>query len=130
MRLIRTLTVTAALATATAAFAQGAPEATDVASVDATYGKACAERVSKELCGCVIGVANVHLGDVAERQVFYEYMMGQVEQAKARRAAFAPEKAIAFNMALQKADVMLRDRCDAIKQKDAAARPAEAPKAP
>lgn len=130
MAFIRTAAVAALLAAAPAAFAQGAPDPAALAAVDATYAKACAARVSSELCGCVIGVASVHLADVEERQAFYEYMMGEVDKAKARRATFTLDKAGAFNVALQKADVMLRDHCDAIKQKDAAARPTEAPKAP
>ncbi|GLK76922.1 hypothetical protein GCM10008171_21760 [Methylopila jiangsuensis] len=130
MAFIRIAAVATLLASASAVFAQGAPDPAEMAAVDAAYGKACATRVSPELCGCVIGVASVHLATPAERQVFYEYMMGEVSQAKARRATFSPEQASAFNVALQKADVMLRDRCDAIKQKDAAARPVESPKAP
>lgn len=118
------------------AFAQGAPSAAPQtpadpqasAAVDASYKSACEAKVSKELCGCVIGVANVHVNDVAERQVFYDYMMGEVDKAKAQRAMFPPEKARTFNVALQKADTMLGDQCEKFREKPKAEAPGQ-PKA-
>jgi hypothetical protein len=106
-----------------AALAQGAPSSgqqqmadpAESAKVDSAYTAACTAKVSKELCGCVVQVANLHINDVAERQVFYDYMMGDVDKAKAQRAMFPPEKSRVFNVALQKADTMLKDACDRYK---------------
>jgi len=113
----------ALLLAASGAFAQGAPSASqqqpadpaESAKVDGAYTTACTAKVSKELCGCVVQVANLHINDVAERQVFYDYMMGDVDKAKAQRAMFPPEKSRVFNVALQKADSMLKDACDRYK---------------
>ncbi|GLK80065.1 hypothetical protein [Methylopila turkensis] len=129
-RIVRPFAALALLAcAASAALAQGAPSAEgpqraanpeQSAEIDAKYVAACSAKVPKELCGCVVGVANVHINDIAERQVFYDYMMGEVDKAKAQRAMFSPEKSRTFNVALQKADSLLGQECDKFKPKDAA----------
>lgn len=133
MTFIRIAAAAVLACAATAALAQGAPSAgsqtpADPAqskAVDEKYTAACTAKVSKELCGCVVSVANIHVNDVAERQVFYDYMMGEVDKAKAQRAMFTPEKARTFNVALQKADTMLGEQCEKFREKpkDAAAAP-------
>lgn len=125
MRIIRLAAAAALFAgVAGAAFAQGAPVAAtpqaadpaESAKVDGAYTAACTAKVPKELCACVVTVANIHVNDVAERQVFYDYMMGEVDKAKAERAMFPPEKARVFNVALQKADTMLGEQCDKFRE--------------
>lgn len=132
---MRTIRLAAAAAliigSAGSAAAQGTPSATvpqaadagQSAQVDAAYTAACTAKVSKELCACVVSVANIHVNDIAERQVFYDYMMGEVEKAKAQRAMFPPEKSRVFNVALQKADTMLGEQCEKFREapKDAGA---------
>ena len=85
------------------------------AEVDGKYTAACTAKVAKELCACVVAVANIHVNDVAERQVFYDYMMGDIDKAQAERAMFPPEKTRTFNVALQKADTLLGEQCDKVK---------------
>lgn len=128
MRYVRAVTAAAWLAASlSAASAQGAPAlnvqkpADPAASVevDGKYTAACSAKVSKELCACVVTVANINVNDVAERQVFYDYMMGDIDKAKAERAMFTPEKARVFNVALQKADTMLGEQCDKFREKPA-----------
>lgn len=112
------------------AFAQGpgGGEATapsdpaQLKAVDDAYRGRCEAKVTKELCSCVIAVAGSNLVDSDERQVFYDFMMGDVDKAKTARGTFPPEKNMRFNLALQKADVMLGDQCDKLKPQ-----PKEAP---
>jgi hypothetical protein len=105
--------------------AQGAPSTSPVtpadpkesAAVDATYKTKCEAKSPAPLCACVIAVTNIHINDIVEKQVFYDYMMGDVDRAKAQRAMFTPEKSRLFNVALQKADTTLGDQCDKFKPK-------------
>lgn len=91
------------LAAGGAAFAQGAPSAgqqqtadpAESAKVDGAYTAACTAKVSKELCGCVVQVANLHINDVAERQVFYDYMKERPRKRMGRRLAAVSEAASA-----------------------------------
>lgn len=139
MRSLRILAAAAFVAAAAPAFAQG-PAAKDnegatadpaqQRAIDESYRGRCEAKVSRELCACVIAVADSQIADPTERQIFYDFMMGDVDKAKASRAAFAPEKNMRFNIALQKADVMLGDRCDKLKPKEPEAPEGQAPAAP
>ncbi|MDR4305739.1 hypothetical protein IHQ68_03760 [Chelatococcus sambhunathii] len=142
MRSLRILAAAAFVAAAAPAFAQGPAQdpakADDGATaspaqqraIDESYRGRCEAKVPRELCACVIAVADSQIADPTERQIFYDFMMGDVDKAKASRAAFAPEKNMRFNIALQKADVMLGDRCDKLKPKEPEAPEGKAPAGP
>lgn len=121
MRSFGILAAAVLLGAAAPAFAQGpaadAPTADPALqrSVDEAYRGRCEANAPKELCLCVISVADAQLAEPDERQVFYDFMMGDVDKAQTARALFADRKKIKFNVALQKADVMLGDRCDRLK---------------
>lgn len=127
---ISSLLAAAMLLAAAPAFAQGpgggeAATPSDPAQlkqIDEAYRGRCEPNAPKELCSCVIAVAGANLVDAAERQVFYDFMMGDVDKAKTARGMFSPQKNMTFNLALQKADVMLGDQCDKLKPQ-----PKEAP---
>ena len=108
---------------ASPALAQGpsatAPDPAQSKAVDEAYLGRCQSATSKELCSCVVIVADANIADPAERQVFYDFMMGDVDKAKAARSAFEPERNMKFNIALQRADVMLGEQCDRLKPKPA-----------
>lgn len=136
MRSLTILAAAAVLATTAGAFAQGAddaPKAPDPAqskAIDEAYRTRCEAKVPKELCACVIGVADAEIADPVERAVFFDYMMGDVDKAKAARALFSPRKNMTFGAALQKADLQLGAKCDRLKPqpKEPAAGDAGAPK--
>lgn len=142
MRSVRMLVAAALVAAAAPAFAQG--KAADSAkddqgatadpaqqrAIDESYRGRCEAKVPRELCSCVIAVADSQIGDPTERQIFYDFMMGDVEKAKAARGAFAPGMNMRFNLALQKADVMLGDQCDKLKPKAPEAPEGQSPAAP
>jgi hypothetical protein len=86
-------------------------------ALDEDYRGRCEAKVSKELCACVVATANVHINDLEERKVFFDYMMGDVEKAKAERALFTPQRNMTFNIALQKAESMLGQQCDKLQPK-------------
>lgn len=119
-----------AVASSSVALAQGpgggeAVQPSDPAelkALDDAYRGRCEPNAPKELCSCVIAVAGANLVDTAERQVFYDFMMGDVEKAKTARGMFPDTKKIRFNVSLQKADVMLGEQCDRLKPQ-----PKEAP---
>jgi len=96
---------------------EGAPpsDPAQLKAVDDAYRGRCDASAPKELCSCVIAVAGTNLVDAAERAVFYDFMMGDIDKAKTARGMFSPQKNMRFNIALQKADVMLGDQCDKLK---------------
>ena len=106
---------------ASPALAQGptanaaAPDPAKSVAVDEAYLGRCQAAVSKELCACVITVADATIADPDERKVFYDFMMGDVEKAKAARADFTPERNMSLNKSLQRADILLGDQCDKLK---------------
>lgn len=135
---MRSLTLLAALLVAAGpAFAQGPnddeavtpSDPAQLKSIDDAYRGRCEANVPKELCSCVIAVAGTQIVDAAERQVFYDFMMGDVDKAKTARGMFSPKKNMKFNIVLQKADVMLGDQCDKLKPQPKEA-PAGQPAAP
>lgn len=121
MRSLTFLALAAMLVTSGGAVAQApdeAPKAPDPAqsrAVDEAYRARCEAKVSKELCACVIGVGDAEIVDPQERAVFFDYMMGDVDKAKAVRAQFSPRKSMEFGVQLQKADAMLGQQCDRLK---------------
>jgi hypothetical protein len=122
MRFIGLLTAAAVLCLSGQAFAQqgdaAAPAApTDAAqkAIDDAYLGRCQANAPKALCDCVVQVAGSEIDDPAERQVFFDFMMGDVDKAKTARGMFSPQKNSAFNAKLQRADMMLGDRCDKLK---------------
>lgn len=123
MRVPTLLAAALALGLAAPAFAQGpggdeATQPSDPAqlkAIDDGYRGRCEPNAPKELCSCVIAVAGANLVDAAERQVFYDFMMGDLDKAKTARGMFAPQKNMRFNLSLQKADVMLGEQCDKLK---------------
>lgn len=124
MRALVLLAVAAVVALSGSAFAQGPaspPEQpADPAqsrALDEAYLARCQTGSPAELCGCVVSVADTQINDLAERQVFYDFMMGDVDKAKTARGMFSPNKNMQFNLKLQKADVMLGDQCDRLKPK-------------
>lgn len=136
MRSLTILAAAALLATTAGAFAQGAaeddaPKAPDPAqskAIDEAYRARCEAKVSKELCACVITVADAEIADPGARQVYFDYMMGDVEKAKAARALFSPRKNMELGAAMQKADVQLGEKCDRLKAQQQPAGDAGAPK--
>lgn len=132
MRISHVLAAAGFLVMSSQAFAQGpsgggpeqpADPAQSKAADEAYLGR-CGPKASPELCACVVAVANAQINDIAERQVFYDFMMGDVDKAKTARSMFSPDKNMKFNIKLQKADTMLGDNCDKLKPQQ----PAEAPK--
>jgi hypothetical protein len=131
MRFVRLVAAAATIIGATGvAAAQGtmAPprEMADPAktkAIDEAYRGQCEAKAPKALCACVIEVAGVNVNDPVERQVFFDYMMGEVDKAKATRAMFSPDQNMKFNIALQKADTMLGSECDKLKPKAEPAQP-------
>lgn len=121
MRSFSVLAAAILLGAAAPAFAQGpaaeAPTADPAQqrAVDEAYRGRCEAKAPKELCLCVISVADTQLAEPDERQVFYDFMMGDVDKAQTARAMFGDRKKIKFNVSLQKADVMLGERCDRLK---------------
>ncbi|WP_020180766.1 hypothetical protein [Methylopila sp. M107] len=104
-------------------FAQGpeaAPAAADQArqvAVDTEYVGRCEAKAPKELCGCVVRVADSQFGDPDERAIFYNFMMGDVEKAHTGRDGLDAKQKSQFNVALQKADLLLGEQCDRLKPK-------------
>ena len=124
MRIVGLLMAAAAVALSGSAFAQGKaspPEQpADPAqsrALNEGYLARCQVNASAELCGCVVAVAGSQINDLAERQIFYDFMMGDVDKAKTARSMFSPNKNMQFNIKLQKADVLLGDQCDRLKPK-------------
>jgi hypothetical protein len=120
MRSLHRLMAAAIVLSSTAAVAQqAAPEqpadAAQQKAVDEAYLGRCQAAASKDLCACVVAVADSQIDDPTERQVFFDFMMGDVDKAKTARALFGPQKNAQFNAKLQKADVMLGERCDRLK---------------
>lgn len=124
MRSLMILAAAALIAAASSsAFAQepaddDAPKPIDPAqsqAIDSAYRTRCEASVPKELCTCVIGVANSQIAQPSERQIFFDYMMGDVEKAKSARANFSPRKSMEFGAALQKSDLLLGQQCDRFK---------------
>lgn len=109
-----------ALLVAGPALAQGPEAGPDPArqrEVDEAYRGRCEVAAPKELCSCVIAVADSQIEDPVERGVFFDFMMGDIDKAKTTRSMFPPEKNMKFNAKLQRADVMLGDQCDRLKPK-------------
>lgn len=124
MRSLHILGLAAFVAMTGSAFAQGAGKepapAADQAqqmAVDTAYVGRCEAKTTKEICGCVVAVADSQFGDPTERGIFYDFMMGEVEKAKGARASLDPQQNMKFNIALQKADLLLGERCDKLKPK-------------
>lgn len=124
MRSFGWLVAAVLVASSGSAFAQGrepAPESpadpVQSQAIDDAYRGRCEPKAPRELCSCVISVANVQINDLAERQVFFDFMMGDLDKAKTARGMFSPDKNMKFNIKLQKADVMLGDQCDRLKPK-------------
>lgn len=105
------------------AFSQG--PAADPASgpaVDDAYRAKCEAKAPKELCACVIQVANADMNQPSDRQIFFDFMMGEVDKAKAARDAYELERKQKLNFALQRADVRLGEQCDRLKPQQPAAK--------
>ena len=118
MRSFRLILAAAAVVAAGPGFAQGTEAGVDPAKsreVDDAYRGRCEASAPKELCSCVIAVADSQIDDPVERGVFFDFMMGEVDKAKTTRGMFPPEKNSKFNIKLQKADVMLGSECDRLK---------------
>jgi len=112
----------AALFGTTAAFAQGtAPATPGEQPVDDAYLAQCTPQATKEFCGCIVSVADLQIKDPTERMIFYAYPVGEFEKAREQRAVLPAEQNMKFNVVLQRAEVMVHDRCDKLRpQKDAA----------
>ena len=110
------------LSAASAQDVQGAaPSAPPVGKqIDEGYLTACNPVAPKELCSCIVAVANAQIQDPAERQIFYFYSTGDVERARSQRAAFAPDVNMKFNVALQQAETMVHNQCDRLRPPSAA----------
>ena len=118
-RLVSAAALVAMFAAPTAGYAQGnnsGPEQpADPAqskSVDEAYIAACSPKAPKELCTCLVAVADMHINNVTERQIFYAYTVGDYETARSQRAMIDPERNVKFNIALQKAETMVHSECD------------------
>lgn len=123
MRLASLLAAAGLSLAAGSVVAQGpAPDPASGPAVDDAYRARCEAKAPKELCACVIQVANTDLGQPSDRQIFFDFMMGDVDKAKAARDAYELERKQKLNFALQRADVRLGEQCDRLKPQQPAAK--------
>ncbi|GLK69407.1 hypothetical protein [Hansschlegelia plantiphila] len=117
-RLILAATAASFIAAIPSAYAQGndgagqAPDPAQSKAIDEAYIAACSPKAPKELCSCLVAVADMHINDVTERQIFYAYTVGDYETARSQRAAIDPDRNMKFNIALQNAETMVHNECD------------------
>jgi hypothetical protein len=92
-----------------------AADPTQQEAIDGGYRQRCVANAPAPLCECVIEVAETEIKDPTERQVFFDFMMGDVDKAKTARALLSPAQNAQLNGKLQRADILLGQRCDKLK---------------